>query len=153
MEERRALAERELAARGLIRERYPAGMRLAVWLLSSQKAPYYGDYGRHGLQLGVLFGIAMTMIVLGIPFLDDDLPVGVLPGLGLLAGAAFGMMTSLLVKSVHRRMKVKQWAGLGRRTRDAIPAGAERHDELAADFVRRTGTAGLNDHFGRRGED
>lgn len=152
MEVRCALAERELAARGLIRGRYPAGMRLVLWLFPGQKAPFYGDYGRYGLQLGVLFGIPMTLILLGISFLDDDLPLGGFLGLGLLAGAAFGMI-SMLMKSVHRRMKLTPWDELGRRTPGAIPAGAERYDEIAADFVRRPWTAGLKDHFGRRGED
>lgn len=105
-QERRDLAEQELQARGLIKNGYPGGMRLILRLFPEQKAPYYGDHGRYGLQLGVMFAIPMTAFLLFVSTLDDDLPVLFFFLMGLGAGAAFGAIFGLMMTAIHRRMKL-----------------------------------------------
>jgi hypothetical protein len=146
-QERRDLAEQELLARGLIKFRYPAGMRLIMRLFPEQKAPYYGDHGRYGLQLGAMFAIPFTAFLLFVGSLSDDVPILFFLLMGLGAGAAFGAIFGMMMKAIHRRMKLTPWAELGTRPSGEIPDGAATFKEIEAEYFRRPLTSGLRDHL------
>lgn len=147
IQERRDLAEQELLVRGLIKNRYPGGMRLIMRLFPEQKAPYYGDHGRYGLQLGVLFAIPMTAFLLFAGSLSDDISILFFLLIGLGAGAAFGAIFGLMMKAIHRRMKLTPWEELGTRPPGEIPEGAATFEEIEAEYFHRPLTSGLRDHL------
>lgn len=146
-QDRRDLAEQELLARGLIKKRYPGGMRLIMRLFPQQKAPYYGDHGRYGLQLGAMFAIPMTAFLLFAGSLSDDIPILYFLLMGFGGGAAFGAIFALMMKAIHRRMKLTPWEELGNRPPGEIPEGAATFNEIEAEYFRRPLTSGLRDHL------
>ena len=146
---RRRHALLELRERGVLKSgKYPPGLRLILWLFPRQKAPYYGDYGLYGVQMGVLFALPFVGLLSWVISLEGTLHWSLGAGLGFGAGALFGYVMSAWMKSVHRKLMLTPWDQLDEPS-GAAPKDAERYKDLEREMLRNASLVSMIKYVNR----